>query len=150
MKRLLLTIFVLAFPLSIFAAAEQPKTVSSSLPGTMITNADLSTSPTTPKISVAGYSLAMLKVQFNGAGSASDLTVACEESDDGSTNWSLITQIQNGAITQFSPTFRTSVSVKFTIRLDVTGFLYIRCTFSGTGATSDDKVTLPVRLVRGI
>lgn len=152
MKRLTLALAILLAPALAAAQASQPKTVSNPGLGTVMPATDLSTSPTTGNLAmpVDGYSLAMLKVRLVRGGLAIDIGVSCEESDDGATNWSEVTQIQSGAITQFSPVYTTSVSTNFTIRLDVTGFIYVRCTFTGTNSNSSDTVALVVRRVRGI
>ena len=135
---------------STLAQKEAPKIVSNPYAPTGLAAADLSTSPVSSTIDVDGYALLKLQVRFVGDGAATNIGATCEESDD-ATTWSKVTKIApDDAVTEFHPLYTTGASLNFTIRLDVTGFINVRCTFSGTGATGADKVTVIARRVRGI
>lgn len=149
MRPILFTL-LLTLPATVLAQREAPKIVSNPEPGIVMTAGDLSASPTTDEMVVDGYALLKLQVRLTRGGAATDIGCTCEESDD-TTTWSKITKTApNDAVTEFHPVYTTSATLNWTIRLDVTLFVYVRCTFSGTGATSNDLVTVTGRRGRGI
>ena len=152
MRKLFLILLFSLAPATALAQKAQPVVVSNPEPGTDtgLALADLSTSPTSDSILVDQYALLKIQTRFVGGGAATDVGFTCEESDD-DTTWSIVTKTApDGTVTVFHPVYTTGVTLNFTIRLDVTGFVYVRCTYSGTGATGDDKVTMVGRRIRGI
>lgn len=144
--------FSLTFFLSIPAFAQIPyaNKVLSSKVNTGITDVSLNSNPTTDSMHVEGFSLLKLQVKLVRGGAATNVGLTCEESDDG-INWSEFTTIDgSGNVTQFSPAYTTSVNITFTLRPDVSGFIYFRCTFTGASSTADDKLTVIARRIRGI
>ncbi len=149
MKRILAVLLISLSPAVAMGASSAPLIVSKSI-ATGITSVDLSTGPTTVAMDVTGFSLIKLQVRLVRGGSASDVSIKCEESDDGTT-WSNVTSTTpTGTIAEMSLTFPTTVTVNFTVRPDVTGFIKFRCTFTGTAATSADLITVLASDVRGI
>jgi len=140
---------VLLFAFTANAARVAPLVVSNPNVSTGLSGADLSTNPTTSTIKVKNFSLLKLQVRLTRGGAATDVSATCEESDDAIT-WSKITRITDDTVVEFNPTFATTVSVNFTIRPDVTGFVNVRCTFSGTLANSSDTIVVTGRLARGL
>lgn len=146
----ILILLLALIPLSAFAGREAPSIVSNAGTATGVAGADLSGGPTTVSLSVDGYALLKLQVRLTRGGAATDIGFTCEESDD-DTTWSKITKTApHDAVTELHPVYTTSASVNWSIRLDVTLFVWVRCTFSGTGATSNDLITVVARRGRGI
>ena len=133
-----------------FAAGREALPIASSpAVSTGLSGADLSTSPVSSPIKVDKYSL--LKITINlTRDAADDVGFFCEESDDGTTNWAEITKVESNTVTLFNPARAVTASIVYSVRLDVTGFIFVRCTFSGTNATSSDLFTVTGRLIRGI
>jgi hypothetical protein len=149
MKRILAILLISLFPVAALAVSSAPEIVSRSI-ATGITAADLSTGPTTITLDVRSFSLIKLQVRLVRGGLATDVNIKCEESDDGTT-WSKVTTTDAaGVTTELSLTFATTVTVNFTVRPDVTGFINFRCTFTGAGATSSDLITVLASDVRGL
>ena len=129
------------------AQKEAAKVVSNPV-ATGIAGEALNGSPVTDSMNVDGYGWLKLQVRLT-RDSTTDIGFTCEESDD-DTTWSKITKTApDDTVTVFAPTFTSSVSVNWTIRVDVAGFVYFRCTFTGTSSGADDLLTVIGRRQRG-
>lgn len=151
MKKIFALVFVLLLPVVAFAGAESPEIVTSELT-TGIASADLSTSPTTSTLSVQGFSLVKMTIRLV-RNLATDIVMTCEESDASAfTNPSEVTSTDSSGVVTKLTLSRLSIgaNVTYTVRPDVTGFLFFRCTFTGTASTSTDFLTVTARGVRGL
>jgi len=125
-----------------------PKTAGA-LVATGITGADLSTNPVTDPMLADGYSTLKLRVDLTRGGAATDVGVSkLEESDDGVT-WSRVQRDTAGVLVNYAATHATTANSVVSIILDVSPYVYVRATISGTAATSSDLVTATARLVQG-
>lgn len=87
---------------------------------------------------------------FVRGGTATAVVFDVEESDDGSTGWSVVQkQDAAGALTPLQLTRTTSASGRFTFPLDVTPFQFVRLKINGTTATAADTVTVTANKTRG-
>jgi len=152
MRQILAFLLVALLASPAFAAVPQAREIVTSELTTGITSVDLSTSPTTSTLSVQGFSLVKMTILLV-RNLATDIVMTCEESDVSAfTNPSEVTTTDsNGLVTKLTLS-RLSIgaNVTYTMRPDVTGFLFFRCTFTGTASTSTDFLTVTARGVRGL
>ena len=131
------------------AQKEAAKVVSNPVT-TGIAGEALNGSPVTDSMNVDTYSWLKLQVRLT-RDSTTDIGFTCEESDSVTTPvWSFLTKTApDDTVSEFNPTFTTAASVNWTIRVDVAGFVYVRCTFTGTSSGADDLLTVIGRRQRG-
>lgn len=148
--RYILLAALLVIPSNALGRPQQAPTIVSSLIGDTGVNAcDLTGVCQTNPINVEGFSLALIRIAATRGGLYDDVGFSCEESDD-KVAWSLITSISGTVVTQFAAAFPTTSTVTYTIRPDITGFIWIRCAITANAAAAGDVVTVTGRLVRGL
>jgi hypothetical protein len=128
--------------------ATYPPKIVGTAAATGVTGADLSSDPVTDTITVDGFSRLKLLIQLTRGGAATDVGVSkLEESDDGTT-WSIVQRDTAGTLTDYAASHATTVSTNISVILDVSPFVFVRATISGTSATSSDLVTATARVSR--
>lgn len=130
-------------------AADSPDVVL--LPyGTVINNQALNGTPDTGYIETNGK-WSGLRLDISATRDAyTDVSFTCVHSPDKSTDYKVTEVAAGGAVSEFNPTYTSSVSVNFVLVLNVSGLDHVKCTFAGSSAGASDFVTVKAYLTRGL
>lgn len=112
---------------------------------TNLNRVDLSTSPEFQRVDVSGRDQLIVEVEFIGDGDATDVQMTCQQSPNGS-KWFKYPDCSGAT----SPTLTCGERVYSWATTSTENFFflvplyykYLKCGFSGTGATSPDLITI--------
>ena len=116
---------------------------------TGISEEPLNVEVTSDALDVRDSSVIAIDTDFVRGGAATAVVFDIEESDDGSTGWSVVQKEIAAVITPLAMTKTTSVSGRFTFPFDVTPYQFVRLLINGTSATADDTATVTASKTRG-